>query len=355
MPMHVADLKPRGAPRSRHDDDADPPWFHQHVVWSVVAGAGTIALAGLLLGSLPIKIACLLVGLTVLQGLWRGAAEIIGFVVGMGLALVAAPSLGRAFEPAVGAMTGAGGIMNRVLSVALVALLITETVGVAGSVLAKKFMKHKAHLKAYDKYAGAGLGLLEGSFLALMVLWVPMALAPVARMQVGGDRESTWDGGVPSGEQRDRARAAGLAGEILDFADKTRASFIGGLVEATNPLPDARLLALAADFAAISQDEQALGELLASEPMAQLEALPSIQQAIEAIKSDPEVAGLVDEGGVTTESVLGFFQSNTMLRILDTTTVVQDIAPLAPQLEQAVREARARLEERRRSGGGGGG
>ncbi len=352
--MHVANLKPRNSSRpARNDDDDGQPPFHQHIVWSVIAGGAALALMGLALGSFPVKIACLIVALSMLQGLWRGAAEIVGFVVGMGLSVLIAPPLGRAFEPAIGAMLGTGGIINRVVSVGLVAGFLTVVIGVAGSIVAKRFMKHKPHLRAYDRYAGAVFGLLEGFFLALMILWVPVALQPVAQMRVAEDREAYLPGLDPTIAQAPRL-SDGWTGEVIEFAEKTKRSFLGGIVESTNPLPDTRLLSLASDFAAISQDDEAMMALLSSEPMQQLEALPSVQQAIEAIKADPELTGMVGDGGITNESVLAFFQSNTMLHILDTTTVLQDVGPLGPQIERALRDAKADLDRRRASGAEGG-
>lgn len=345
-PRHVA------APSAQNVESTDHehPWFHQHVVWGVLAAAGTIALAGILLGSLPIKIAAVVLALTTLQGLWRGCAEIIGFVAGMILAALVAPPLGKALEGVVSSVAGTAGIVNRVISIVLVALFITAVVGIAGSVLAKRFLKQRPDLRAYDKYAGAALGLVEGCFVALLVLWVPMALRPVAQIAAATDRELQTipqdRGGTP------RPTAPSWAGELITFADTTQQSFVGGLVESTNPLPDSRLLSLAADFSAISRDEEAMTQLLQSEPMQQLQNLSSVQQALDAIKNDPQLANLVSDSGVTTEGVLSFFNSDTMLRVLDTTTVVQDAAPIISQLEQAIHETKARLDQRTPKGGG---
>ncbi len=341
---HVASAVPEPEP------EHETPWFHQHVVWGVVAGAGAIALAGLLLGSLPIKIAAVVLALTILQGLWRGCTEIVGFVAGMVIAALVAPPLGRALEGVVGSVVGTAGIVNRVISVVLVAIVITGVVGIAGSVLAKRFMKKRPDLRAYDKYAGAGLGLVEGCFVAMMILWVPVALQPVAQIATATDRELQALPEQRGGQKRSSAPA--WSGELIEFAEKTRSSFVGGLVNATNPLPDSRLLALASEFSEISRDEEAMTQLLQSESMQQLQNLASVQQALDAIKGDPELAGLVGDAGVTPEGVMAFFNSDTMLRVLDTTTVVQDAAPLVTGLEREIHEAKARLDERKRSGGG---
>lgn len=359
MSRPVAQPAAKQAPAARHVSSAveveeergegGAPWFHQHVVWGVVAGAAAIALAGLLLGSLPIKVAAVVLALTILQGLWRGCAEIIGFVVGMAVAALVAPSLGRGLEGVVASVLGTAGIVNRVMSVVLVALVITAVIGVAGSVLAKKYLKQRPGLRAYDKYAGAGLGLVEGCLVALLVLWVPVALRPVAEISMANDREmEEWAarGGEPAAPT-----APSWAGELLEFADKTESSFVGGLVESTNPLPDSRLLSLASDFSAISRDEEAMGELLQSEPIQRMENLPSVQHAIETIKGDSELSGLVGEGGVTPEAIMAFFSSDTMLKVLDETTIVEDSAPLVTDLERVIREVKARMDQRKSGGG----
>ncbi|MFO0832262.1 MAG: CvpA family protein [Phycisphaerales bacterium] len=340
QPHHVA------APVDVHAPPApETPWFHQHVVWGIVAGAGAIALAGLALGPVPIKIAAVVLALTILQGFWRGCAEIVGFVLGMLLSALLAPSLGRALEGTVASVLGTAGIINRVLSTVLVALFITLVAGLAVSVFTKRFLKQRPDLRAYDKYIGAGLGLVEGCFVALLILWVPVALRPVARAVYADDREAAQQTPQP-----EPTRAPAWAEQVLTFADQTSSSFVGGLVESTNPLPNARLLSLAGEFSEVSRDTQALSELLESEPMQRLNNLPSMQQALDAVRADPQVAAVLDENGVTPARIAALFGSDTMLKVLDETTLVRDAEPILADLENAIHEAKARLDERKRSG-----
>jgi uncharacterized membrane protein required for colicin V production len=326
--------------------------FHQHIVWGVVAGAGTIVLLGLVLGSLPVKIACVIVGLTTLQGLWRGAAEVVGIVAGLLIAAVLAGPVGRGLEGVVSSIIGTTGLTNRVASMAIVAVVIVGAIGVLGSWFARRKLKERPKWKIWDRYAGAGLGLAEGCLLAMLILWGVSALEPVARTRSMSEQEelALLRGDAPDTAPSAPARAS-LSELVIEFSDDTRKSFLGPVVRATNPLPDTRLLALAGDFAAISQDEEALGELLSSEAMVAIDQMQSVQSAMERIKADPELATLFDAGGVTPQALRAFFDSPTMLDILDNTSVIDDVSPLAARLEKAVRDAKSSLDARKRGGG----
>ena len=49
----------------------------------LMVGVGAVALACLVFGSLPVKVVAVVLAVCVIQGLWRGAAELVGLVIGM--------------------------------------------------------------------------------------------------------------------------------------------------------------------------------------------------------------------------------------------------------------------------------
>ncbi|CAG0968916.1 hypothetical protein PHYC_01134 [Phycisphaerales bacterium] len=343
VPRPASTAKPSPAPQSTALPRARPapiatvreatPLPHTHIKYGIAGAAALLVLVALLLGTLPIKIGVALLGLCVLQGLWRGASELAGLVVGSVLAIPLAPPIARGLESPIGAMLGTSGLANRFLCITIVALIVVIAAGAAVSIAARKFMKARTHWRTYDQYAGAGLGLIEGCLILMLVLWVPLALEPVAASQIPPPRPE-WLKGEPE-------KPGVLAQGVLDMARKVKESSLGGLAQATNPVDGSRLMGLAADFAAITRDPAAMEFLLESQVMKDIQALPSMQSSMERLKGDPEINDAVfGPNGVTPDFLRTIIASQTILDIFDTTTIVDDVTPFAERLEQAIMEAK---------------
>jgi hypothetical protein len=187
------------------------------------------------------------------------------------------------------------------------------------------------------------MGLAEGCLIALMLLWGPLVLEPIARAQLADDgrdpREGEWRAAAT-----ERPAPSPVARAVVSMADAVHNSSLGGLAERTNPVEGSGLLSLAADFAAVSRDRDAMAWLLDRPVMEKIEALPSVQEAVETLKSDPELSGMFkDREGVDVSDIRAVIESPAVLRLLDRTTVVRDVAPMADELAAAIREAKARI------------
>src|SRR5678815_3388824 len=173
----------------------------------------TVAIVVLTLafGGLVAKVTALVIAASVLQGLWRGATELLGLVIGLALAGLLAAPLGKSLEGFVGSIAGTTGLTNRLLSMGLVALLIASVSGIAGRMAAKRWLKLHPTYRRWDPYLGALCGLAEGCLLALMLMWGPLALEPIAQSRTGGD---------------DRDEPA-IARAIIEYAKAIRSSSLG--------------------------------------------------------------------------------------------------------------------------------
>lgn len=305
-----------------------PPIASQKMVTLAIVGVALLAMvASLVLGNWVTALAVAIVGLTMLQGLWRGAAEVFGVVIAMVVAVVLAPPLGRAFEGLTHSLVGTGGIANRLVSMGLVAVAITISLAGVVGMLARRWLKRRPGWRAANRYVGAGLGLVEGLFIAALLFWSLLMLEPIARSQLAG-------------------AAAGsnpVAERVAQAAQTARQSTFSGLAQATNPLPDMDLVSLIGDFAAITGPPEAREHFLSSEVIKKLQNLPSLQAALEEVKKDPDLSGLVGERGVTTGDVNKFLNSATVLRIIDRGDAMRDLKPLAEDLKAAIREAKAKI------------
>lgn len=317
--------------------DHDEPPIHRAVRLGATAAVGVVALAAILFASVPLKIAGVLFALCVLQGLWRGASELAGLLVGSVLAIALAPPIARGVEAPIGAAFGTTGLVNRFAAIALIGGVIIIAVGSVGGVVARRLMRDRPHWRRWDRYLGGAFGVVEGLVLGLMVLWVPLALEPIAESRLA---RTEWDDYAqtdsPPAPPPPGARA------VLRMAREVRESVLGGVAQATNPVPGSDLLALAADFAAVSRDPAAMDHLMSSPVMEEIQAMPSVVKSLELMRADDEVRAVIEGGrGVTADFLRTLVTSPTVLRVFDETTVVDDLTPQAERLRRAIREAKA--------------
>jgi hypothetical protein len=313
--------------------------------WSIAAGVAAGALMGLVFGGLVMKLVVLVISLAILQGLWRGASEIAGVVLGLIAAALIAPLLGRPLQSAAGSLTGTDGLMARFIAMGLAAAVIVAVVAVVFRSAARRFIGRRPVLRMLDPYIGAALGLVEGCLLSMMLLWAPLALEPVARAQL--EEEPPVNPPAARGSTPGQSRRNPVAQAVVGLADRVHGSSLGRIAERTNPVEGSELLALAADFSVVSRHPEAMAWLMESPVMQKIEALPSVREAVETLKQDPELVSAFDESGVTVETVKRMLNSPRVMDLLDRTTIVRDLEPLAPELADTIRKARARAEAER--------
>lgn len=264
-----------------------------------------------------------LIGVFAALGFVRGVARVAGLVVATFVAILIAPALGRGLEGLVASMTGTGGLRARLIAIMVAGLVVIVVVSVAVNFAMKAWVKRQPGVKRWDRWAGLGLGGLEGLLIALLVVWVPLTLEPVAKAI------------VESGGGDDTTR------RILSAAEGVRGSALGGIATSTNPLAENDLMKLAGDFAVISRDQAKLERFMATDAMKRIQALPSINQAIDMIEKDPELRQLTEGGrGVSVQAIFKILDNPTVLKVLDQTTVVADLTPLAGDLQAAVKQTR---------------
>src|SRR5262245_14850196 len=163
---------------------APDPDLHRKIKLAIIGAAALLALLGLILGAVPTKIVAILICLLTLQGLWRGAGELIGLVVSTLFAVVFAPPLGRGFESVFNSLFRTSGVLGRGISIAIIGLLIIAAGTTLISIAARLFLKERPQFDRWNSYVGAGLGAIEGTILGMAVLWTALALEPIAAGQI---------------------------------------------------------------------------------------------------------------------------------------------------------------------------
>jgi hypothetical protein len=259
-------------------------------------------------------------------GYYRGATQLVGLVVGTVLAILIAPALGRGLETLVSSLSGASGLTARFLSIALAGAAIITLVSVAIGVAMRRLVRARPAWKSRDRSAGAALGSIEGLLVAMLLLWVPLALEPVARAAASSSDPAAAPDPVTQ--------------RILSAAAGVRSSTIGSLAAATNPVEGSELLGMASDFATISRDEKAMDRFMRTDVMQKIQSMPSVNEAIDMLERDPELRKLY-EGGVSVDGIRRILDNPTVLKVMDSTRVIKDLTPLTGDLQKAIKESRS--------------
>lgn len=297
----------------------------------IMIGVAAVALLCILFGSLPLKIVVLVLAICIIQGLWRGAAELIGIVGGMIVGVLVCRPIGRLFEPALASLTRTSGLSSRLISIGLAAVVISAVVAVAIGIVAKRAMKKRPDFAGADKLAGGGLGLVQGCFLGLIVLWVPLAMEPVARTQI---EERSGEAGFAAAPPNPVARA------VVNFAEQVKGSSLGGVAEGTNPMEGTKIFALSGDFSIVLRHPKAREHFVNSDAMRGLRTTPSVQDAIARLEKDQELGAMIRAGDYGPQFVREVLLSRTLMDVLDNTTIVRDLTPQVGEIERALQEAK---------------
>lgn len=284
-----------------------------------------------------------LVAFFALAGWARGGTQIAGLVLGTILAILLAPRLGHLVETPVGNLFSTGGLAARFIAIALLGLAIITITTIGLWLAIRRWAKSDERVRHWDKRVGVGIGALEGLLVALLLLWVPLALEPVARARIAASAEhATEPGDAPAAHARGRHGAPdALSAGIVGAAERIRGSAVGGLAAATNPVAGSEIMHLAEDFAAISQDQAAMERFLQTDVMKRIQALESVNKAIDMLERDPELRRFSDGEGVTVAGLMRILENRTILKVLDTTSVVSDLTPMAADLQAAIQRSKA--------------
>lgn len=122
--------------------------------------------------TLDFVILVLLGGFT-LFGLWFGVIHMIGSFVGLILGAYAAGHYYEAFGTWIAGLTGGNVNFWRLASVFIVYVLVNRLVGLLFWLLEKafNFIAVIPFLKTFNRLLGAGLGLIEGTFVIGLGVW----------------------------------------------------------------------------------------------------------------------------------------------------------------------------------------
>lgn len=345
-------------------DASQPSVWAEPMLRNLLIGIGAGGIVGttlvwLTMGWVPGIIVGLL-ALGVWQGLFRGAAEIVGLALGLILAMLLAPLLGRASEGLFSAILGTQGLTNRFVSILLVGFLIIAICWLAGSLFAGRIVKRRPEWFTLNRYVGGGLGALEGLLLALCIIWIPAAIRPVAAVRSAAEADeriydAMVEGTYKLGDEPPKATKPSLADWLLARADEVDDSMLGRAVNRANPLSTTQILDIAEDYLAVLRDEDAAGMLQQTDVWKRMLTLPSVAQARSVVEQDESLRQIFEAEGFNISALRALLDSPTVLKVMDETDIRAELEPLAPELIAAIKQARQSIkpvtELKPRSGG----
>ncbi|MBM4107752.1 MAG: hypothetical protein FJ255_02900 [Phycisphaerae bacterium] len=302
------------------------------------SGASSLAIAGALalgpaLWAVGIPVAAIVASAVLLgagAGHRKGGLRMGAWLIGLGAGALLAATVGRAIEPIVASAAGTGGVMNRAVAMLIGGGVVAVALGAGLSALGGRLLASRAAWGRWDRRAGAAAGAAYGAALCLVVSWGLAWAEPIAGARLDaealGGRPAPW-------AARGIARAAGAM----------RRSPLAGFVDATNPMQGSDLLALAADFVAVSRDPAAMEWFMGSDAMRRAAELESVRAGLAAVRGDAALSFLFEDGEVSVPDLVAVLNSETLLGVIDRTPVLGDLGPHAGAMAAALREARARV------------
>ncbi len=305
----------------------------------VTAAAVVVAGLGFLLGTVE-GVAVAIVCVFIVNGVWVGAAEQVAGFAAVLIALVLSGVVGGQLEPVVASVGQTGGLAAELIARAVAVLVVAVPLGVTLGIVLRVLLKKHPVFARLNTWLGAGFGLAEGALVALVVLWIPVLLGPVASAQAEAARaRAESEEGQGAGAPTVRANAA-VAEFVEAWARALRGSVLEGIATATAPTRGVEMIALAHEFAEISRDEAALQTLLNDPVMVEINELPSVRAALDRLRHDDAVRGAIQGEAITPETLWAILQSDTVLRAVEETGAMEDVAERAPEIARAIAEVR---------------
>jgi hypothetical protein len=288
---------------------------------------GVAVLLALVFGNAVTRVFVLMGVVAALNGYWLGMVRVASLVAGMLLAMLLAVPLGRLMEGVVGSVSGVTGLAGRLVSVGVCGLLVATLMSFGVSLGVRRLTAERSGWRSYDKLLGAGLGVVEGGLLATLLIWAVLALEPMAARQLAVARASAG-----------RVAPSDVARRVVAWAESARESQVGRAVGAVNPVGELRVMALVSSAQEVL-DDPVLRERFLSHPS--LEAVrerPAVKRTVELLLEEPRIVNFED--GVDAEELRRLMESERLLAILDETGVLDELVPIADDIESAIHAVR---------------
>ena len=141
---------------------------------------------------------------------------------------------------------------------------------------------------------------------------------------------------VPAGAPVEQRSGNPTADLIVALAKDSHDSIVGQVAGAVNPLDHLQLLTLIHKFLVILNDPVARNAFVSHPSIQGITTYESVQQAMKMMQSDPQLGPIIESGSLSRADVYTIMSNQTILKILDETSLLDDLTPLAHEIEGAI-------------------
>ena len=307
--------------------------------WSFFCLVGlclTASTVAVVFGNPATKVLVPLFALATLNGYWAGALKLFSGTLGLVIGGLLAFPVGQACEGWVGRLFGLTGLSCRMASIAAFGVLMAVFAIIFLEVLIFRKLRRRPGVVRYDKWAGGGLGMVQGVLVVLVLLWAVLALEPMVATRLAMSQN-------PGTEEPDPA-----VSRISDLVQVARESFVGRLAGAANPLNDLRMVTIPRKCMVMLSDPVALDAFNRHPAIEGLRQRPVVQEVVKVLAEDPEIARIIDsDDQITQYDVLALLRSPSLLAVLDGTDIMAELIPITDEIEEALNQSLAHSAKRR--------
>jgi len=256
-----------------------------------------------------------------LQGLWLGAIRLMVLFVAMLVGAAIAIPLGGALAGPVRSLLGVPRLLSGLVGTVLVTILLAVAALIAARPVARRILSKGRVAGRLNRWLGLGAGALEGVILGLLICWGLAVLWPMARVAL-----------LQAEAQGKRHAVAEMVAGLARDADR---SLFGRAAAAANPLRDAALARIVAEFGHVAADREALRAFAENPRIKALARQPEVKAAIERAKQDQELMKLIER-----RDARGLLDNETMLDLVTDAALRRVLLQNQDAILQALEQAR---------------
>ncbi len=293
-----------------------------------VAVVFALSLAAIIMGNTVTKVFAVVIALSTLNGFWLGGARIVAVFGGMVLTALLAVPVGKLLEGAFSSAFGTSGMTNRMIAIAGAGLVLMVVFIILLQLALRPVSKRITWWRRYDRLIGSVLGAGEGVVLGLLLIWAVLTLEPLAATSVAPRGPGDGPRHNPVGER------------VLAWAEIARDSAVGRVADAVNPLEEMRVVTISQDCLNALNDPVARDLFINHPSIEDIRTNTAVEEALDLLAKDAQVQAIIEaDRPITAEDFRVILDSEVLLTIMDDTTLVAELIPIAEKIDQALQEA----------------
>ena len=263
-----------------------------------------------------------LIGFGCMSGFKVGAVKALAIVAGIAAAVWFGPQWTGDLELKLTEWFSTTGLTNRLLSFGLIGLAMVIVSLFVVALISGWMFKKIPSLGGLNRGIGFLLGGAEVGVAVLVLLGGLIVIQPM----------------LPTSTSEEAPVQHALNSGIEKVIEHTESSYVGQIVEQYNPFvkfPQLNCFAHVQKTVAVLQDPEAVKQMINDPRIEALQADPSMQEAIEMLKSDKAINEVLKDGEISSQKkVMTIMNSRVVLHLLDQPGFVAEASKVIAEMQQ---------------------